>query len=142
MIKEQRIIALEVIQIVNQYFNTDCTILSRKADIVRPRMFACKLMRDVAKLNLDTIGDTFELSHDTVIHSLKVINKDIKNMPKWNRHYYQLIGLLESSEEFKKTTTYADMVLDRVRSDIYNIIMTQNYKQLNETLEILKQNEY
>ena len=63
-------------------------------------------------------------------------------MPKWNRHYYQLIGLLESSEEFKKTTTYADMVLDRVRSDIYNIIMTQNYKQLNETLEILKQNEY
>ena len=66
MTKEQEQIAKEVIMQVNIYFETDCRVKSRKTNVVRPRMYACKIIRELTGMIYQDIGDLLGCKHDNV----------------------------------------------------------------------------
>ena len=81
MTKEQYEIAKETITQVNNYFETDCRIKSRKTNIVRPRMYACKIIRELTGMTLQDIADLFGQKHDNVIHSIKAVSYTHLTLP-------------------------------------------------------------
>lgn len=59
-------------QIILQETNTDITIKTRKRQTVELRSLYCNVLKELKpKKTLQAIGDTIELNHATVIHSLK-----------------------------------------------------------------------
>jgi len=78
MTKEQYEIAKETITQVNSYFETDCRVKSRKTNVVRPRMYACKIIRELTGMALQDISDLFGLNHASIIHAIKVVNNDLE----------------------------------------------------------------
>jgi hypothetical protein len=59
-------------QIILQETNTDINIKTRKRQSVELRSLYCNVLKELKpKKTLQAIGDTIELNHATVIHSLK-----------------------------------------------------------------------
>ena len=96
MTKEQYEIAKEVISQVNNYFETDCRIKSRKTNIVRPRMYACKIIKELTGMTLQDIGALFGQKHDNVIHAIKTVDNDLEVTPKYKMYYLELRAIVES----------------------------------------------
>ena len=104
MTKEQYEIAKETITQVNSYFETDCRVKSRKTNIVRPRMYACKIIRELTGMALQDISDLFGLNHASIIHAIKVVNNDLEVMPKYKMYYLELRAIVESTDVYKDSS--------------------------------------
>ena len=100
MTKEQYEIAKETITQVNSYFETDCRIKSRKTNIVRPRMYACKIIRELTGMIYQDIADLFGQKHENVMHAIKVVNNDLEVMPKYKMYYLELRAIVETSDAY------------------------------------------
>lgn len=139
--KEQYEIAKLVIKTVNKYFETDCRLKSRKMNIVRPRMYASKLIRDLSGMNLEDIGSIFGLTHGTVIHSISTVNSDIEISPKFRRYYFELKALIENSEHYSKTSVASATHKYNVMDEIYKLLVTKSQGELGIILNKIKEDE-
>ena len=138
MTKEQEQIAKEVISQVNKYFETDCRIKSRKTNIVRPRMYACKIIRELTNMTLQDIGDLFSQKHDNIIHALKVVDNDLEVMPKYKSYYVELRAIIEATDVYKSSGIAKRSIISDIRREFYNAIMDKDAKELNEILKTIR----
>ena len=73
-------------EIIKQETNTDIEIRTRKREIIEMRSLYCTVLKQLKpKKTLQSIGDTINLNHASVIHSLKmyeVYSKDNKDLKK------------------------------------------------------------
>ena len=137
MTKEQYEIAKETITQVNNYFETDCRIKSRKTNIVRPRMYACKIIRELTGLTLQDIADLFGQQHANVIHALKTVDNDLEVTPKYKMYYLELRAIVESSDVYKNSSIARNSVISDIRREVYNALMGKDINHLNKILKII-----
>jgi hypothetical protein len=137
MTREQYEISKEVITQVNKYFETDCRIKSRKTNIVRPRMYACKIIRELTGMIYQDIGDLFGQKHDNVIHSIKVVDNDIELTPRFKIYYLELRAIVEATDVYQNSSLARKSVISDIRREVYNALMGKDINQLNKILKII-----
>lgn len=138
MTKEQYEIAKEVIAQVNNYFETDCRIKSRKTNIVRPRMYACKIIRELTGMTLQDIADLFGQKHDNVIHAIKVVDNDLEVMPKYKIYYLELRAIVETSDIYKNSGLAKKSIISDIRQEVYNALMGKDVTELQQILKTIR----
>lgn len=138
MTKEQYEIAKEVINQVNKYFETDCRVKSRKTNIVRPRMYACKIIRDLTGMIYQDIGDLFGQKHDNVIHSVRTVDNDLEYNKKYKTYYIELRAIVEATDVYKYSGIAKRNISSDIRRQLYNKIMGKSVNELRELLKIIK----
>jgi len=138
MTKEQYEIAKETITQVNSYFETDCRIKSRKTNIVRPRMYACKIIRELTGMALQDISDLFGLNHASIIHAIKVVNNDLEVMPKYKMYYLELRAIVESTDVYKDSSLAKKSIISDIRQEVYNALMSKDMTELQQILKTIK----
>jgi len=137
MTKEQSGIAKETITQVNKYFETDCRVKSRKINIVRPRMYACKIIKELTDMPYQDIGDLFGLGHDTIIHAVKTVDNDLETTPKYKSYYVEIRAIIESTSAYKRSGISKKNIVSDIRRDIYNALMGKNAKELQQILKTI-----
>lgn len=138
MTKEQYEIAKEVISQVNNYFETDCRIKSRKTNIVRPRMYACKIIKELTGMTLQDIGDLFGQKHDNVIHSIKTVDNDLEFTPRYKMYYLELRAIVETSDVYINSGLAKKNIISDIRQEVYNALMGKDIKELQQILKTIK----
>ena len=138
MTKEQKQIAKEVISQVNKYFETDCRVKSRKTNIVRPRMYACKIIRELTGMTLQDIGDLFGLDHTSIVHAIKTVDNDLKATPKYKAYYIELRAIIEATDVYKGSKLVRKSIVSDIRREFYNIIMEKDISELKQLLKTIK----
>ena len=138
MTKEQEQIAKEVIMQVNIYFETDCRVKSRKTNVVRPRMYACKIIRELTGMIYQDIGDLFGCKHDNVIHSVRTVDNDLEYNPKYKTYYIELRAIIESTDVYKDSSIAKRNISSDIRRHLYKKIMGKSVNELRELLKIIK----
>ena len=138
MTKEQYEIAKETITQVNNYFETDCRIKSRKTNIVRPRMYACKIIRELTGMTLQDIGDLFGQKHDNVIHSIKTVDNDLDFTPRYKMYYLELRAIVETSDTYINSNLAKKNIVSDTRQEVYNALMGKDIKELHKILKTIK----
>jgi len=143
MTKEQCEIAKEVIRQVNKYFETDCTVKSRKTNIVRPRMYACKIIRELTDMIYQDIGDLFvdcwngEKTHDNVIYAIKKVDNDLETNKKYKVYYIELRAIIEATDVYKNSNLIRKSIISDIRREFYNIIMEKDIEELKQLLKTI-----
>jgi hypothetical protein len=138
MTKEQYEIAKETISQVNNYFETDCRVKSRKTTVVRPRMYACKIIRELTGMNLEDIGDMFGLTHGSVIHAINTVDNDLELNSKFKKYYIELRGAVEATRTYKYSRIGRSNITNDIRMEVYNALMSKDAKHLRKILNIIK----
>lgn len=138
MTKEQYEIAKETISQVNRYFETDCRIKSRKTNIVRPRMYACKIIRELTGMIYQDIGDLFGQNHDSVIHAIKVVDNDLEVMPKYKIYYLELRAIVETSDIYRNSGLAKRSIVSDIRQEVYNALMGKDVLELQQILKTIR----
>ena len=138
MTKEQYEIAKETITQVNNYFETDCRVKSRKVNVVRPRMYACKIIRELTGMALQDIADLFGLNHASIIHAIKVVNNDLEVMPKYKMYYLELRAIVESTDVYKDSSLVKKSIISDIRQEVYNALMSKDMTELQQILKTIK----
>ena len=138
MTKEQYEIAKEVITQVNKYFETDCRIKSRKINIVRPRMYACKIIRELTSMKLQDIADLFGQNYDTVMHSIKVVDSDLQLNSKYREYYLDVRSVMKSSDIYKNSELTKINKRTEIVQDINNILMGKSLSKLQKILKTIR----
>ena len=138
MTKEQYEIAKEIITQVNKYFETDCRIKSRKINIVRPRMYACKIIRELTSMRLQDIADLFGQNYDTVIHSIKVVDSDLQLNSKYREYYLDIRSVMKSSDAYKNSELIKSSKRTELVQDINNILMGKSLTKLQQILKTIR----
>jgi len=138
MTKEQYEIAKETITQVNSYFETDCRVKSRKVNVVRPRMYACKIIRELTGMALQDIADLFGLNHASIIHAIKVVNNDLEVMPKYKMYYLELRAIVESTDVYKDSSLAKKSIISDIRQEVYNALMSKDMTELQQILKTIK----
>lgn len=138
MTKEQYEIAKETITQVNSYFETDCRVKSRKTNVVRPRMYACKIIRELTGMALQDISDLFGLNHASIIHAIKVVNNDLEVMPKYKMYYLELRAIVESTDVYKDSSLAKKSIISDIRQEVYNALMSKDMTELQQILKTIK----
>jgi hypothetical protein len=137
MTKEQYEIAKEVISQVNKYFETDCRVKSRKTNIVRPRMYACKIIRELTGMIYQDIADLFGQKHENVLHAIKVVDNDLELMPKYKMYYLELRAIIESTDTYQSSSIARKSVISDIRREVYNALIGKDINHLNKILKII-----
>jgi len=138
MTKEQYKIAIEVIEQVNKYFETDCRVKSRKTNIVRPRMYACKIIRELTGMIYQDIADLFGQKHDNVLHAIKVVNNDLEVMPKYKMYYLELRAIVETSDTYLNSRIAKKSIVSDIRQEVYNSLMGKDIIELQQILKTIR----
>ena len=137
MTKEQYKISIEVINQVNKYFETDCRVKSRKTNIVRPRMYACKIIRELTGMIYQDIADLFGQKHENVLHAIKVVNNDLEVMPKYKSYYFELRAIVEGTDVYQNSSIARKSVISDIRREVYNALIGKDIDHLNKILKII-----
>ena len=135
---EQEQIAKETITQVNKYFETDCRVKSRKTNVVRPRMYACKIIRELTGMALQDIADLFGLNHASIIHAIKVVNNDLEVMPKYKMYYLELRAIVESTDVYKDSSLAKKSIISDIRQEVYNALMSKDMTELQQILKTIR----
>ena len=138
MTKEQYEIAKETITQVNNYFETDCRIKSRKTNIVRPRMYACKIIRELTGMSYQDIADLFGLNHASIIHAVNTVNNDLEVMPKYKSYYTELRAIVEATDVYQSSRLARKSVISDIRREVFNALMQKDLNHLNKILKIIR----
>jgi len=138
MTKEQEEIAKETITQVNKYFETDCRIKSRKTNIVRPRMYACKIIRELTGMSYQDIADLFGLNHASIIHAVNTVNNDLEVMPKYKSYYTELRAIVEATDVYQSSRLARKSVISDIRREVFNALMQKDLNHLNKILKIIR----
>ena len=137
MTREQERIAIEVIEQVNKYFETDCRIRSRKINIVRPRMYACKIIRELTKLGLQDIADLFGQTHANVLHAISTVDNDLELVSKYKMYYLEIRAIVESTDTYYNSGIAKKSVISDIRKKVYNALIGKDIDHLNKILKII-----
>ena len=138
MTKEQYEIAKETITQVNNYFETDCRIKSRKTNIVRPRMYACKIIRELTNMTYQDIADLFGQNYDTAMHSIKVVDNDLRLNSKYRQYYLDIRSIMKSSDVYKNSELTKISKRNELVQDINNILLGKSLIKLQQILKTIR----
>tara|TARA_R110000737_G_scaffold237930_1_gene250215 strand:+ start:374 stop:790 length:417 start_codon:yes stop_codon:yes gene_type:complete len=137
MTKEQYKIAIEVIEQVNKYFETDCRVKSRKTNIARPRMYACKIIRELTGMTLQGVADLFGLNHASILHAIKTVDNDLEVMPKYKSYYLELRAIVEITDVYKNSSIAKKSVVSDIRREVYNALIGKDIIELQQILKTI-----
>ena len=144
MTKEQKKIAKEIINQTNKYFDTNCQVKSRRANTVKPRMYACKIIKELTDASLQDIGDLFtdcwkgKKTHSNVIHAIKEVDRDLELIPKRRVYYIELRAIVETSSVYVNSTISKKSVISDIRQEVYNALMGKDIKELQQILNTIR----
>ncbi len=95
--------AEEIINVINEVFNTDCQESSRRQRVVDARHAAVYLLREYTDLTLKEIGEHVKgaAHHTSILHSIKTC----KNLVETDEHF---------AEKFSQTKILLDAKLQLV----------------------------
>lgn len=137
MTKKQEKIVEEVVKQVNIYFQTDCKLKTRKMDVVRPRMYAAKIIRELTRLGYEKLGVIFNVHHASIVHYVKTVDHDLATSSKFRRYYTDLMSAVKNSDAFKSSGLKQHTNIDKVRFDVYEALMSKDLDQLNKIIKII-----
>jgi hypothetical protein len=138
MTKEQYEIAKETIIQVNKYFETDCRIKSRKINIVRPRMYACKIIRELTGMNIKDIANLFGQGYDNVHKSIRLVDSDLQSNPKYREYYLDIRSIMKSSDVYKDSELVKSSKRAELVQDINNILLGKSLRKLQQILKTIR----
>lgn len=138
MKKQQKIVAEEIISIVNKYFETECREKTRAVRVSRPRMYAQLLIREYLNLSYTDIGLLFDLGHDSVLYGVKRARYDLKTDKKRKGYYNELITLVMSSKVYLSSTFARSAVISNISAEINHILLQEETEGLLLILKKLK----
>ena len=128
MTKEQHKIAIEVIEQVNKYFETDCRV---------------KIIKELTEPTLQDIGSLFtecwkgKKTHDNVLHAIKVVDNDLEVMPKYRAYYFELRAIVECTDTYQNSSIARKSVISDIRREVYNALIGKDIDHLNKILKII-----
>ena len=106
-------------------------------NVVRPRMYACKVIRELTGMIYQDIGDLFGLGHDNMIHYMKSVDRDLETDSRFKTYYVELMSQVETSKVFKGTRLGRGRIERDLRIEVFNALMSKDVKQLNKILKII-----
>ena len=83
----------DIITVVSDYFQVPATDLlgtSRKKELVFPRQICWLLCKSVLNMSFDSIGESFEKNHTTIMHGVNKIQKLMREDSATTRHVQAL----------------------------------------------------
>jgi len=136
MDRKEKALMDEVVKQVNNYFDTDVKIKSKRKEISKPRMIACYIFR---KMSPDTIlskiGDYFGLGHATVIHAINTTETENEIYKDNLADYFFIRSKVELSDAYKNSDSYKASVKEVLATNLYKKIMS---KDINDIAELIK----
>jgi hypothetical protein len=124
-------------EIILQETNTDFTIKIRKRETIELRALYCNVLKQLKpNITLQSIGDTLELNHATIIHALNKYNE----YEKYNKDLKRLKASV-LSHFIKSNENIEELSLEeQMQQDIYNLTFENDTLriQLNKQKEIKK----
>lgn len=137
-------------EIIKQETNTNIDIRTRNRQTVEMRSLYCTVLKELKpKKTLQAIGDTLELNHATVIHSLKnykiyeQYNPELKKFKQTILSYFTMneteLKELTDSEKAKHKIHKLTLENDSLRIQLHtsNEIPIYEYKIINELNELM-----
>ena len=121
-------------EIILQETDTDINIRTRKKNTVEIRSLYCNILKELKpNKTLQSIGDTLELNHATVIHSLKNYKMYEEYNPELKRFKQTILSYFTMDEtELKELTD-----IEKAKHEIHKLTL-ENYnlkKELKEQIE-------
>jgi len=122
-------------EIIKQETNTNIDIRTRKRQTVEMRSLYCNVLKELKpNKTLQSIGDTLELNHATVIHSLKnykmyeEYNPELKKFKRTILSYFTI----DNEEELKELSE-----IEKVKQQLYKLTFENDKlkKELKEQIE-------
>lgn len=105
------------IKIVNDFYNTDITTLSRKKEFRHPRQVYLYCMRNVMKkrISLENLGKSVNLTnHATVIHAVDAIENEIR----FDRDLKKEVGYLINKLDFELNQNSANFIMSAKEKEL------------------------
>jgi hypothetical protein len=122
-------------EIIKQETKTDIDVRTRNRQTIEMRSLYCNVLKELKpKKTLQAIGDTLELNHATVIHSLKnykmyeEYNPELKKFKQTVLSYFTL----DNEEQLKELTE-----IEKLKQQLYKVTLeSDNLKrELKEQIE-------
>lgn len=129
--QKQNRIALEIIEICNDFYNLDLMKLTKKKEYVEARQMAMYLVRDFCDaLTYEEISDVFKKKcHSTIIHGENVVSGLIEVDAETRSIYATLVEIVERRTDCKNVS-YHNLVkrnrkIQTFTSKLYNLTKNQ-----------------
>ena len=121
-------------EIIKQETNTDIEIRTRKRETVEIRSLYCNVLKELKpNKTLQSIGDSIELNHATVIHALKNYKMYEEYNPELKKFKTTILSYFTMDEtELKELTD-----IEKAKHEIHKLTL-ENYnlkKELKEQIE-------
>jgi hypothetical protein len=122
-------------EIIKQETNTNIDIRTRKRETIELRALYCNVLKELKpNKTLQSIGDTLELNHATVIHALKnykmyeEYNPELKKFKRTILSYFTI----DNEEELKELSE-----IEKVKQQLYKLTFENDKlkKELKEQIE-------
>jgi len=122
-------------EIIRQETNTDIDIRTRKRETIEMRSLYCNVLKQLnPNKTLQAIGDTLELNHATVIHSLKNYKMYEEYNPELKRFKANILSYftIDNEEELKNLSE-----IEKLKLQIYKVTLENDKlkKELKEQIE-------
>lgn len=121
-------------EIIQQETNTNVDIRTRKRESVEMRSLYCNVLKELnPKKTLQAIGDTLELNHATVIHSLKNYKMYEEYNPELKKFKATVLSYFTMDEsELKELTD-----IEKLKHKVHNLTLENNKlkTELKEQIE-------
>lgn len=123
-------------EIIRQETNTDVDIKTRKRETIEMRSLYCNVLKQLnPNKTLQAIGDTLELNHATVIHSLKNYKMYEEYNPELKRFKANILSYftIDNEEELKELTE-----IEKLKLQVYKVTLENDKlkKEIKDKLEI------
>ena len=121
----------KIVKTVNTMYGLDCTINSRKRNIVIPRQIAMYFIEKYLNVSLSVNGKYFNRDHATVIHALKCVNNIIDSKSKYDDAFK--LDIKELDYDLRRHLSLSDEEIKKldIRDEIMLIIEKYNLLGLN-----------
>ena len=121
-------------EIIKQETNTNIDIRTRKRETIEMRSLYCNVLKELKpNKTLQAIGDTLELNHATVIHSLKNYKMYEEYNPELKKFKQTILSYFTMDEtELKELTD-----IEKAKHEIHKLTL-ENYnlkRELKEQIE-------
>jgi hypothetical protein len=122
-------------EIIKQETNTDIDIRTRKREVIELRSLYCNVLKQLKpNKTLQSIGDTLELNHATVIHALKNYKMYEEYNPELKKFRTTVLSYftIDNEQELKELSE-----IEKVKQQLYKLTFENDKlkKELQEQID-------